>query len=157
MPTNLREVIYRWEHIDQFLHALMVDLCTRMIDVLEHETPGQQFPKEWTFDVQRFSHKVIAEVWNTRLGSAARSGTNPEFERIAHYLNDGTDPHKITPVNAQALHWEEGGKHFFSKGHVVSGIKASHYREKADRVIEEFLPTIQGKFDAYINYGTLPG
>lgn len=155
--STLKKIMYRWEHIDQFLHALMVDLCTRMIDVLSHETPGTQFPQEWTFDVQRLSHKVIAEVWNTRLGSSTRPGTNHEFERIAHYLNDGTDPHKIEPVNAQALHWiGPDGKDWFSKGHIVSGIKASHFREKTDRVIEEFLPTIQRKFEDYINYGTLP-
>lgn len=157
MAQNLKSIIYRWKHIDKFFQALFVNLCTQMVDVLVYETPGKVFPEEWTFDIRAKAGKTIAEVWNKRLGSNTRSGTDKAFKRIAGYLNDGTDPHKIKPVIAQALHWEEDGQDFFSKGHVVSGIKASHFVEKTDRVVENFKRTIPDKFADYINHGRLPG
>jgi len=39
------------------------------------------------------------------------------------YLEFGTTAHMVRPKNKKALHWKEGGKDRFSKGHVVSGIK----------------------------------
>lgn len=41
----------------------------------------------------------------------------------AEYLEYGTKSHFIEPVSKEALHWSQGGQHFFSKGHMVSGIK----------------------------------
>lgn len=158
MPrSGLKVIIKRWENIDRFLEALLADLCKQMVAVLRQSTPGTVFPTQWTYTVSRQSGKIVAEVFNTRLGSQTQPGQDEAFERIAFYLNEGTDLHEIKPVVAQALHWEEDGQDFFSQGHVVSGIKASHFREKADRVIEEFQSTIQGKFEDYINRGRMPG
>ena len=46
--------------------------------------------------------------------------TNVEY---AKYLEHGTSPHFIAPVNKKALRWKGGKDWFFSKGHMVSGIK----------------------------------
>ncbi len=56
---------------------------------------------------------------------------------IAFYQHFGTDDHWVGPVNKQALHWVDGGKHAFSKGHDVSGIKAKKFFEikKTDKPI----------------------
>ena len=57
---------------------------------------------------------------------------NVKYALIQNY--GGTIPrHWIAPVNAQALHWESGGKDYFSKGHYVgpSVIPARPYIEPA--------------------------
>lgn len=154
--SDLQDIIQRWQNIDKFLDALLFSLCEQMVDVLQKNTPGTVFPTQWQFVLYRQTGKVIGEVFNVRLGSDTRAGYDPEFERIAFYLNDGTTPHWVEPVIAKALHWEEDGKDYFSKGHVVSEITPSHFKEKADRVIEEFETTIPRKFEDYINYGRLP-
>jgi len=38
--------------------------------------------------------------------------TMPEY---AFFVEFGTAPHEIRPVNAKALHWKSGGKDFFAK------------------------------------------
>lgn len=40
------------------------------------------------------------------------------------YLEYGTMAHMVKPISKKALHWLEGNKDAFSKGHMVSGIKA---------------------------------
>ena len=53
---------------------------------------------------------------------------NDQFnaKQIAGFLDGGTKAHFIAPRNKKALHW--GGKPgFFSKGHMVRGIKAFHW------------------------------
>ena len=48
----------------------------------------------------------------------------------AKFVNGGTSDHDITPKNKKALRFVgAGGRNFFSKGHRVSGIKASHFIE----------------------------
>ena len=50
----------------------------------------------------------------------------------AMFLEHGTRDHDIAPKNKKALRWVGGnGKFFFSKGHRVSGIKATHFLENA--------------------------
>ena len=56
----------------------------------------------------------------------------------ARYVNDGTSPHWIEPVNAKALHWEG----YFSKGHVVSGIEGQHF-------VEDSIDDVEGRIDEY--------
>jgi len=51
--------------------------------------------------------------------------------RAASYLEYGTREHDILPKVAKALHWTTDGKHFFSKGHRVSGITPTPFMEPA--------------------------
>jgi len=53
-------------------------------------------------------------------------GSN-EKRTIMKYLNFGTKAHFIKPVRAKVLSWVQGGERFFSKGHMVSGIKAMNF------------------------------
>ena len=154
--NDLKRFITRWKNIDKFLDALIFKLCEKMVSSLKKNTPGTIFPTQWTFTISRKPGEVTAEVFNTRLGSATQKGYDESFIRIAFYLNDGTTKHKIPLVRANALHWEIDGQHYFSKGHEVKGIKASHFREKADRIIEQYKKTIPTKFAAYMNHGRLP-
>ena len=39
------------------------------------------------------------------------------------YLEWGTMSHYVAPKNKKALHWKEGGKNYYSKGHQVRGIR----------------------------------
>lgn len=58
----------------------------------------------------------------------------------AIYQDQGTRDHMIYPVNKKALHWD--GK-YFSKGHMVSGIKGKHF---VDKSFEQLQPLIPGYF-----------
>lgn len=42
---------------------------------------------------------------------------------IANYQHFGTKTHLVQPVKKQALHWDK----YFSKGHIVRGIKATKF------------------------------
>ena len=55
----------------------------------------------------------------------------------AIYQDQGTKAHMIKPVNAKALHWDG----YFSKGHMVSGIKGKHFVERS---FEQLSPLIPG-------------
>ena len=56
---------------------------------------------------------------------------SPAF--YAAYQNYGTRPHMIRPKSAKALHWD--GK-YFSKGHMVSGIRGKHFVENSMRATQ---------------------
>jgi hypothetical protein len=45
------------------------------------------------------------------------------YAKYADYIEFGTMSHWVEPTNKQALHWKIKGEDFFSKGHMVSGIK----------------------------------
>ena len=55
----------------------------------------------------------------------------------ALYQDQGTHDHMIKPVNRKALHWDG----YFSKGHMVSGIKGKHF---VDRSFEQLQPLVPG-------------
>lgn len=42
-------------------------------------------------------------------------------------IEKGTRSHYISPNTFNALHWKEGSKDYYSKGHIVSGIKADPF------------------------------
>ena len=54
-------------------------------------------------------------------------------------LELGTVTHRVEPVNAEALHWKEDGEDRFSKGHVVSGIKAHLFYTRTMDDVEDFI------------------
>ena len=55
----------------------------------------------------------------------------------ALYQDQGPRDHMIKPVNRKALHWDG----YFSKGHMVSGIKGKHF---VDRSFEQLQPLVPG-------------
>ena len=61
--------------------------------------------------------------------STASQGS--EGSPIPYYLEYGTTAHWIAPVKAKSLHWVVNGEHCFSKGHMVSGIKAHFFMFRA--------------------------
>ena len=54
----------------------------------------------------------------------------------AIYQDQGTKVHMIKPVNAKALHWDG----YFSKGHMVSGIKGKHFVERSFEQLSPLFP-----------------
>ena len=54
----------------------------------------------------------------------------------AVYQDQGTRDHMIRPVNKKALHWDG----FFSKGHMVSGIKGKHFVEQSFNELRPLAP-----------------
>ena len=57
----------------------------------------------------------------------------------ALYQDQGTKAHMIKPVNKKAVHWDG----YFSKGHMVSGIKGKHFVERS---FNQLTPLIPGYF-----------
>ena len=54
----------------------------------------------------------------------------------AIYQDQGTRDHMIRPVNKKALHWDG----FFSKGHMVSGIRGKHFVEQSFNELKPLAP-----------------
>ena len=55
------------------------------------------------------------------------------------FFEEGTKDHWIEPVEKEALHWVQDGKSFFSKGHQVSGIQATHImRDMIENAMPQF-------------------
>ncbi len=98
---------------------------------------------EWLTDYSRTKHPTF----KNRSGNLAKSlkyrvrKTDAVISSdvfYSEYLYYGTRDHFIAPVNASALSWTQGGQRFYSKGHMVSGIKKSvwirrNYEEKHKR------------------------
>lgn len=150
MTKELQQQITRLEGLPKFLEALAVLFCRMVLDSLERNTPGTQLPKEWTADIQTTQQNVTAKVWNIRVEQ------HPKFEEIMFYLDMGTSAHWVFPVNKLALSWVEDGIRYFSKGHQVSGITASHFHAEALRIIEVFEKSIPWHWDQYLKTGRLP-
>lgn len=56
---------------------------------------------------------------------------------VARYNHDGTEAHFVAPVKAKALHWVAGGKDYYSKGHMVSGIIGTEFFSPSPKVLKE--------------------
>ena len=69
--------------------------------------------------------------------SEARIRTPAEY---AQYVNDGTRPYVILPVNKQALYWEGADHPVKRVNH--PGIKGQHFVEKS-------IDDVQGRLDTY--------
>ena len=54
----------------------------------------------------------------------------------AIYQDQGTRDHMIKPVNKKALHWDG----YFSKGHMVSGIRGKHFVEQSFNELKPLAP-----------------
>ena len=62
-------------------------------------------------------------------------GGNAKDVNVAIWQDGGTRSHFIRPVKKKALSWSSGGKRFFSKGHMVKGIKATNFFRIYDSTI----------------------
>lgn len=72
--------------------------------------------------------------------------TNVEY---AKFLEFGTSPHFIAPVNKKALRWKGGTEWFFSKGHMVSGIKPRrHFGNTSLKMKGQIIKYIEDKVKA---------
>ena len=71
-------------------------------------------------------------------------------KKIQGYMHLGTDDHRVEPVKKLALHWTKGEVGYFSKGHIVSGIK---------KFIGYFSPSPNAlsKINTYINKMKISG
>lgn len=91
-----------------------------------------------------------------------QKNTGAKNNEVAAYLHSGTDKHKVAPVNKKALFWKgkvvvsKGmsakmkTKGFFSKGHEVSGIKATYWftlseniRNKVNKFISDHISKVK--------------
>lgn len=144
MATSLSDIARRLSNTAPFITTILRELGERVVNDLRQNTPGERLPSEWTYEVNGNS----LTIFNTRL-----EGDREQWEVIFGYLNHGTRAHFVAPVRAQALHWTEGGQHFFSKGHVVSGILGAFFAEKADRIITDYERTLERRWQTWIETG----
>lgn len=158
MRTGLEDLQSRLANPRPFLEALFRDLFRQMLYELQKplnlNTPpwnpgkpgGGTLPSEWTGDVTFTNQGATGMVYHPR------ALNDEEWTTILRFLNSGTRPHG--PRTAQALHWIENGEHIFRK--FVKGVVPSYFGERADRVVSDYLPTIQRKWQRWIEYGELP-
>lgn len=159
MPTQyFGDILTRWKNIDRFSVRLLARICKDMVKVLKENSPGTEFPTTWTWELGGSSGAQTAVVYSTRLGHENKQGEDEGFLQIAIWQNDGTESHWVAPVKAKVLHWtdEESGQDYYSMGHLVRGIQARHFREKAQRVLDEFNNKIPDLFNRYMATGQMP-
>lgn len=78
-------------------------------------------------------HRVEKSI-QQRIGGEGMSGTvflNKDDCPWVNYLHEGTEYHRVEPKDKKALHWVGGGESFFSKGHMVKGIKPDQFLYRA--------------------------
>lgn len=144
--ATLAEIARRLNNPAPFITAILRELGERVVRELQQNTPGERLPSEWTYEVTA----TRLTIFNTRL-----EGDRDQWEVIFGFLNHGTRTHFVAPVRAQALHWVSYGQHFFSKGHVVSGILGAFFAERADRLIAEYEQTLERRWGAWIETGRI--
>ena len=79
-------------------------------------------------EINSFLLVHTAEEITVKISTAA---VGSEGSPIPFYLEYGTQAHWVAPVKAKSLHWVVNGEHHFSKGHMVSGIKAQYFMFRA--------------------------
>lgn len=146
--SKLSEIANRLTNPRPFIEALFRELGERVVNDLRQNTPGERLPTEWQYEIQTSGNETSMTIFNSRL-----EGDREHWEVIFGYLNHGTRTHYVAPVRAQALHWVEGGQHFFSKGHVVSGILGAFFAEKADKIIADFERGLERRWQAWVETG----
>ena len=148
--ANLTDIARRLANQRQFIEAMFRELGEQVVTDLRQNTPGERLPNEWQYEIDAGGNESRLTIFNSRL-----EGDREQWEVIFGYLNHGTRTHYVAPVRAQALHWVEGGQHFFSKGHVVSGILGAFFAERADRLIAEYERTLERRWRTWIDTGRL--
>lgn len=103
---------------------------------------GEELDNIYTnFPLNKISRKIQTDIqaetvrlgWRN-IGKTIKRRIVDRFEheiyyenKISRFLDEGTTGHRIEPKNKSALHWIVGSQNFFSKGHYVSGIKATNF------------------------------
>lgn len=87
--------------------------------------------------IEHYSPDSIKGGWDVIVDNGSiKFVHNRVKDKILWFLELGTIAHYVEPRNKKVLHWESDGKDFFSRGHVVSGIKPHLFfsRTKTDVV-----------------------
>ena len=85
----------------------------------------------------------IAGQGRRLVGNTAQSVTGFPYPLA---IEKGTKSHMIRPVQYRALHWQSGGQDHYSKGHMVSGIRADPFVEPSIRMTRQRVDDIVGNF-----------
>jgi len=97
-------------------------------------------------DTGQLKRSIKAKVLGTNKGQIFISGKRNN--EVALYQHDGTVDHFIKPKSPSgSLHWVEGGKHFFSKGHMVRGIEPTQFFKPSKRVLGAVERLVKGFFN----------
>jgi hypothetical protein len=142
--------VSRLQALPRFYDALLLYVCSQIVQVLQTATPGTTLPQQWTARIQKTADGAVGVIWNQR------EVDDPEFSEIMVYLDMGTSAHWIAPVRAKVLSWVEQGVRYFSAGHEVRGIAAAHFDSQAKQRIAAFDHEIPWLLDRYLTTGELP-
>jgi len=86
------------------------------------------------------SPKAIQGTWAFIVSGNTVTIFNTKYDnKLLWRLELGTTAHWVEPVNAQALHWEENGEDFFSKGHMVSGIQPHLFLTRTEDEVTQYI------------------
>ena len=98
----------------------------------------------------------VDEKSGGRFLGSVQTDINVPFQAIVYtnlsyaiFLERGTSPHFIKPSVKKALRWKKGNEWFFSKGHMVSGIKPRrHFERTSINMKPEIFAYIESKLKA---------
>jgi hypothetical protein len=75
--------------------------------------------------------------------------SNSDKAKLMGWLHSGTKRHFVAPKSAKVLSWVSGRQRYFSKGHFVSGIKATNFftvTPDLNSQINNYIGSIKGLF-----------
>jgi len=94
-------------------------------------------------DTGQLKRSIKAKVIGTNKGQIYITGKRNN--EVAIYQHEGTIDHFIAPKSPSGvLHWMTGGKHYFSKGHMVRGIEPTNFFQPSKRVLSAVQRLVAG-------------
>ena len=136
MPEDFQLVMdtSKWDHtVEQFPNVISKALQYVALDV--DANVGKEAPKI----TGRLAGSWMAHILNPMTWVI---NSNVKYR---WWVNDGTKPHEIRPVNAQALHFKVGGDEVFCKVVHHPGTKANPYIQRAVALTEKRIPEFADK------------
>lgn len=114
---NLENIIIKYENALKFVKE---NNTIRVVEIVIKQLKKFAQMRKW---------KTIPDAIRSQRISNDEFIVYPSGEKsqLVGWLHYGTKRHFIAPKSAKALHWVQGGKDRFSKGHYVSGIIGTHF------------------------------
>lgn len=155
MPDNLYLSSLRTQsltfRIEEYAHSIVVDIANQTIVRAIKEGASQKgLPKRYLDSVHADFDGNYLWIWVDFKGK-----NNIPLDL---WFEEGTKRHFIKPVFKKALSWALENVRYFSKGHYVSGIEATHVFQKGvDKGYPEFKSKLASSIQKYLEETRLFG
>jgi hypothetical protein len=106
-------------------------------------------------DTGRLKSSIRKKITGTNKGEVYIEGKRNN--EVAKYNHFGTEAHFVAPIRAKALHWVMGGKDYYSKGHMVSGIIGTEFFKPTGQELTKVRNLLNQYFKQNLGVTTLQG